>query len=94
MADELFVIVNNDLQRGLKGSKKFQQESERVFIVSNIKSVDHCVFSIDEDRTVCKTIEMIALNFGNDYELSLPMVVIKIITPFQKELSAIKWELT
>jgi hypothetical protein len=37
---------------------------------------------------------MIALNFGNDYELSLPMVVIKIITPFQKELSAIKWELT
>jgi hypothetical protein len=41
----------------------------RVFIVSNIKSVDHCVLSIDQDRTVCKTIETIALDFGNDYEL-------------------------
>jgi glycerol-3-phosphate cytidylyltransferase-like family protein len=43
LADELFVIVNNDHQRALKGSKEFQQEAERVFIVSNIKSVDHCV---------------------------------------------------
>jgi cytidyltransferase-like protein len=33
MADELFVIVNNDHQRALKGSKEFQQEQERVFIV-------------------------------------------------------------
>ena len=64
------MIVNNDLQRGLKGSKKFQQESERVFIVSNIKSVDHCVLSIDEDRTVCKTIEKISLDFGADYDFS------------------------
>ena len=64
LADELFVIVNNDHQRALKGSKEFQQEAERVFIVSNIKSVDHCVLSIDQDRTVCKTIEKIALDFG------------------------------
>ena len=33
LADELFVIVNNDLQRALKGSKEFQHETERVFIV-------------------------------------------------------------
>ena len=46
LADELFVIVNNDHQRALKESKEFQQESERVFIVSNIKSVDHCELSI------------------------------------------------
>ena len=70
IADELFVIVNNDHQRALKGSKEFQKETERVFIVSNIKSVDHSVLSIDGDRTVCKTIEKIALDFGNDYELS------------------------
>jgi len=69
-ADELWVIVNSDLQRELKGSKEFQQEAERVFIVSNIKSVDHCVLSIDEDRTVCKTIENIAIDFGSEYELS------------------------
>tara|TARA_B110001452_G_scaffold265334_1_gene269801 strand:+ start:1229 stop:1681 length:453 start_codon:yes stop_codon:yes gene_type:complete len=70
LADELFVIVNNDLQRALKGSKEFQKEEERVFIISNIKSVDHCVLSIDQDRTVCKTIEKIALDFGSEYELS------------------------
>ena len=45
LADELFVIVNNDHQRALKGSKEFQQE--HVFIVSNIKSVDHCFLTID-----------------------------------------------
>ena len=70
LADDLFVIVNNDHQRALKKSKEFQQEQERVFIVSNIKSVDHCVMSIDQDRTVRKTIEKIALNFGATYDLS------------------------
>ena len=70
LADELFVIVNNDHQRALKGSTEFQKEQERVFIVSNIKSVDHCILSIDEDRTVCKTIEEISLNFGQEYELN------------------------
>ena len=70
LADELFVIVNNDHQRALKGSTEFQQEQERVFIVSNIKSVDHCVLSIDQDRTVCKTIEKIVKDFGQEYELN------------------------
>jgi cytidyltransferase-like protein len=70
LADELFVIVNNDHQRALKGSKEFQQEAERVFIVSNIKSVDYCILSIDKDRTVCETIEKIALDFGSEYDLS------------------------
>jgi D-beta-D-heptose 7-phosphate kinase/D-beta-D-heptose 1-phosphate adenosyltransferase len=70
LADVLFVIVNNDAQRALKGSKEFQQETERVFIVSNIKSVDHCILSIDKDRTVCKTIEKIAVDFGSEYGLS------------------------
>ena len=70
LADELFVIVNNDQQRALKGSQEFQQEAERCFIVSNIKSVTHCILSIDTDRTVCKTIEKIAKDFGADYDLS------------------------
>ncbi len=34
--DELFVIVNNDLQRALKGAKEFQNEEECKFIVQNI----------------------------------------------------------
>tara|TARA_B100000287_G_C20042555_1_gene547061 strand:- start:9 stop:455 length:447 start_codon:yes stop_codon:yes gene_type:complete len=70
LADELFVIVNNDLQRALKGSKEFQLETERVLIISNIKSVDHCMLSIDKDRSVCKTIEKIAQDYGEEYNLS------------------------
>ena len=54
MADELFVIVNSDHQRALKGSKEFQKEDERLFIVQNIKAVDKAIISIDKDRTVCK----------------------------------------
>ena len=69
LADELIVIVNSDLQRALKGSSEFQMEQERLFIVSNIKSVDHCMLSIDQDRTVCKTIERISNDFGEKYTL-------------------------
>ena len=64
------MIVNNHHQRALKGSKEFQKEQERVFIVSNIKSVDHCILSIDQDRTVCKIIEKIAKDFRESYDLS------------------------
>jgi len=69
IGDELFVIVNNDQQRVLKGSKEFQQEDERLFIVSNIKAVDKAFLSVDEDRTVCDSIKMIHNQFGDKYEL-------------------------
>lgn len=69
IADELFVIVNSDLQRELKGSKAFQTEEERLLIIENIKAVDKAFISIDHDRTVCKTIEMIHKEFSKEYEL-------------------------
>jgi cytidyltransferase-like protein len=69
-ADELFVIVNSDLQRELKGSKAFQNEDERMVIINHIKGVDKTILSIDQDRTVCETIQKIANDFGNKYELS------------------------
>ena len=69
MADKLFVIVNNDHQRALKGSKEFQDENERMIIVSNIKAVDKAILSIDTDRTVCATIKMIAEQFGETFDL-------------------------
>lgn len=69
-AEELFVIVNNDAQRALKGSKEFQDEAERMIIVSNIKAVDKAVLSVDQDRTVCKTIEKIVNDYGDDYTFS------------------------
>ena len=70
LADELFVIVNNDHQRALKESKEFQLEEERMLIVSSFKSVDKAILSIDTDRTVCKTIAKIAKEYGNDYDLA------------------------
>ena len=70
LADRLFVIVNNDYQRTLKGSKEFQDEEERMIIVSNIKAVDQAILSIDKDRTVCETLRMIAEEFGEEYDLA------------------------
>jgi len=69
IADKLFVIVNNDHQRELKGSREFQDENERMIIVSNIKAVDKAIISIDTDRTVRETIKMIAEQFGGEFEL-------------------------
>ena len=68
--DKLFVIVNSDFQRALKGSKEFQDENERVFIVENLRLVDKCFLSIDKDRTVVESIKMIFNEFGNEYELA------------------------
>ena len=69
MADELFVIVNSDLQRALKGSKEFQKEDERLFIVQNIKAVDRAIISVDTDRTVCASIGAIFEAYGEEYQL-------------------------
>ena len=69
MADKLFVIVNNYYQRALKGSREFQDENERMIIVSNFKAVDKAILSIDTDRTVCATIKMIAEQFGGEFDL-------------------------
>lgn len=57
--DKLYVIVNSDKQRELKGSKEFQDEDERMFIIQNLKMVDRVFLSIDTDRTVCQTIGVI-----------------------------------
>ena len=65
----MFVIVNSDHQRILKGSKPFQDENERLIIVSNIKAVDEVFLSIDQDRTVCNTIKKISEDFGSEFEL-------------------------
>ena len=68
--DKLFVIVNSDFQRTLKGSKEFQDENERIFIVESIRLVDMCFLSIDKDRTVVETIKMIHNQFENQYKFA------------------------
>ena len=67
--DELWVIVNSDLQRSLKGSKEFMDENERHIIVSAIKYVDKALISIDRDKTQCETLAYLSGEFGADYAL-------------------------
>jgi cytidyltransferase-like protein len=59
LGDSLIVIINNDMQVGLKGSKSFQNELERKDIIHELKSVDYSLISIDEDRSVKRSIEFI-----------------------------------
>ena len=67
--DELWVIVNSDLQRALKGSKEFMDENERLIIVSAIKYVDKALISIDKDKTQRATLTHLADEFGADFKL-------------------------
>ena len=67
--DELWVIVNSDLQRELKGSKEFMDENERLTIVSAIKYVDKVLISIDQDKTQSSTLAHLADKYRADFEL-------------------------
>lgn len=60
IADKLMVIVNNDEQATLKKGKPFMSVDERIKIIEELKCVDYVVKSIDLDRTVCKTIEILS----------------------------------
>jgi cytidyltransferase-like protein len=68
VGDFLFVIVNNDLQRELKGSTEFLKEDERMFIVQNLKSVNTVMVSIDKTRTIHNSIEFIYNWIGSDFD--------------------------
>tara|TARA_R100001244_G_scaffold105529_1_gene78286 strand:- start:72 stop:548 length:477 start_codon:yes stop_codon:yes gene_type:complete len=71
LGDRLVVIVNNDQQVALKGSKPFMGESDRMRIVSAIKDVDRVVLSIDTDASVVQTISSLyneyAVNWDFDH---------------------------
>jgi cytidyltransferase-like protein len=67
--DRLFVIVNNDHQRALKGSKKFMVEDERVLILNELSITDKVFLSIDKDKTVCQSLEKIHKDYGNNFKL-------------------------
>ena len=67
--DKLWVIVNSDLQRELKGSKEFMDELERKEIVESIRYVDYALISQDKDSTQCSTLELFSQMFGEQYDL-------------------------
>ena len=66
LGDILVVIVNNNHQCVLKKGKFFMDENDRLEIVKAIKYVDEVVLSVDKDKTVCKSLELIRPNiFAN-----------------------------
>ena len=67
--DKLFVIINNDFQRKLKGSKEFMNQEERKLIVDELKVIDKSFLSIDQDRTVCASLEKIHNKYSSKYDL-------------------------
>jgi D-beta-D-heptose 7-phosphate kinase/D-beta-D-heptose 1-phosphate adenosyltransferase len=68
-ADKLWVIVNSDFQRELKGSKSFMSDTERLEIVKAIKWVDYALISSDRDRTQCYTLQQFHDMFSDKYDL-------------------------
>jgi cytidyltransferase-like protein len=66
LGDRLIVIVNSDKQAVLKKGKSFLNEKTRLRIVAALKPVYSVMLSIDEDKTVCKTIEWIVQNNPNN----------------------------
>ena len=80
LGDKLVVIVNNNYQCELKKGKPFMDETDRVTIVSNLKNVDEVFLSIDNDKTVCKSLEKIKpdifANGGDRKNYEIPESVI------------------
>ena len=68
LGDELIVIVNNDKQAKLKKKKSFMSEDDRLKIVKAIRYVDGAFISVDEDKTVCGSLEKVRRNY-KDYNI-------------------------
>lgn len=64
--DRLIVIVNNDVQQNLKKGKIIMFETERVEITRELRSVDEVFLSIDNDLSVCKSLEAIRKTYPCD----------------------------
>jgi len=76
LGDKLVVIVNNDSQSFLKKGSSFMKEQERLKIIRSLKIVDMAVLSIDDDKTVCKTLKCVMpcifANGGDQFNDNIP----------------------
>ena len=70
VGDLLCVIVNNDIQRGLKGSKFFQDQDERIQIIRALSIVDMAWISVDKDLTQNETLKVMVDKFYGSMKLA------------------------
>ena len=59
LGDKLIVILNNDKQAILKKGKPFMPLEDKKTILESIKYIDEVFISIDEDESICKSLETI-----------------------------------
>lgn len=98
LGDKLIVIINNDKQAILKKGYEFMPFKERIEIVKALKSVDDVFLSIDEDATVCKSLEKLKPDIfakgGDRFSYEIPEaeickeVGIKIVHGLGKKIQA------
>ncbi len=69
LGEQLWVIVNSDFQRELKGSKPFMDQDERLIIVNAIGIVNKAIISIDKDKTQCATLSYLSQKFNGKHQL-------------------------
>ena len=60
LGDTLVVIVNNRKQALLRKADEFMDEKDRLEIIFALGVVDEVLISVDEDKTVCKSLELVA----------------------------------
>lgn len=66
LGDRLVVIVNNDEQQVMKKGKVILTAENRARLIAALRDVDEVMISIDDDPTVIKSLEKIALKYPND----------------------------
>ena len=80
LGNYLIVIVNNNKQCVLKKGKPFMDEMDRIKIIKAIKWVDEVFLCVDEDSTVCKSLEKIKpdifTNGGDRNKIECPEAVV------------------
>ena len=76
LGDKLIVILNNDRQAVLKKGKIFMPLNERKVILEAVKYVDEVFVSIDQDASVCKSIEKVRPHIfakgGDRFKFEIP----------------------
>ena len=80
LGDKLIVIVNNDKQVMMKKGSILLTEDDRLLLVRELACVDFAIIATDEDRTVCKTLEIlrphIFTNGGDQDNTTIPEATI------------------
>ena len=88
LGDKLVVILNNNKQTEMKKGKYFMPANERKKILEELRCVDEVFVSIDEDKSVCKSLEAVKpdifANGGDRFNYEVPEV--KVCEEFEIEI--------